>query len=98
AGIAQHAIMKTNPLLNEPVRWLRLPTIFGPTNPPMLAVQLMNPTAAAAAELVRNAEGNAQNDGKYATVPKPTSVNTAISTTFEWGTKNHTPRASAAVN
>jgi hypothetical protein len=30
----------------------------------MLAVQLMKPTAAAAAELLRNAEGSAQNDGR----------------------------------
>jgi hypothetical protein len=30
----------------------------------MLAMQLMNPTAAAAAELVRKAEGNAQKDGR----------------------------------
>jgi hypothetical protein len=29
----------------------------------MLAVQLMKPTAAAAAALVRNADGNAQNAG-----------------------------------
>jgi hypothetical protein len=27
--------------LNEPVRWLKSPMILGPTNPPMLAVQLM---------------------------------------------------------
>ena len=90
--------MKTNPPLNEPLCWLKLPMIFGPTNPPMLAVQLMKPTAAAAAELVRNAEGNAQNDGRYATVQKPTSVNTAIRSTFECGMKNHTPNASAAVS
>ena len=30
----------------------------------MLAVQLMKPTAAAAAELVRNEDGSAQNDGR----------------------------------
>ena len=90
--------MKMNPVLNEPVRWLRLPIIFGPTNPPMLAVQLMNPTAAAAAELVRNAEGKAQKDGRYATVPKPTSEKTAMSSTFECGMKNQTASASAAVS
>jgi hypothetical protein len=39
----------------------------------------MKPTAAAAAELVRNEDGSAQNDGRYATVPKPISVNTTIS-------------------
>src|SRR5947209_7265011 len=94
----QQAIIKTNPLLNEPVRWLSSPMIFGPTNPPMLAVQLMNPTAAAAAERVRNAEGNAQNDGRYATVPKPTSANTTIRSAFECGVRNHAISASAAVN
>ena len=56
--------MNANPLLKEPVRWLSSPMILGPTNPPMLAVQLMKPTAAAAAELLRNALGSAQNDGK----------------------------------
>src|SRR3954469_21599079 len=63
-AIAQQTIIKTKPRENEPVRWLKSPMIFGPKNPPMLAVQLINPTAAAAAELVKNADGNAQNDGK----------------------------------
>ena len=63
-AIIQHAIMKTNPPRNELMRSLSSPMILGPKKPPMLAVQLMNPTAAAAAELVRNAEGSAQNDGK----------------------------------
>ena len=57
----QHATIKINPLRNEPVRWLRSPMILGPRNPPMLAVQLMKPTAAAAAELVRNEDESAQN-------------------------------------
>ena len=39
--------MKINPLWKEPVRWLTSPIILGPANPPMLAVQLMNPTTAA---------------------------------------------------
>src|SRR5437660_923777 len=90
--------MKMNPPRNEPVRWLNSPMILGPTNPPMLAVQLMNPTAAAAAELVRNAEGNAQNDGRYAVVPNPISVNTTMSNAFECGARNHALSASAAVN
>src|SRR5438105_7551307 len=90
--------MKINPPRNEPVRWLKSPMIFGPTNPPMLAVQLMNPTAAAAAELVRNAEGSAQNEGRYATVPNPTSVNTTMSNAFECEKSNQTLSASAAVN
>ena len=55
----------------------------------MLAVQLMKPTAAAAAELVRNEDGSAQNDGRYATVPKPMSVNTTMSSAIECGAKNH---------
>src|SRR6267143_3656131 len=97
-AIVQHAIMKTNPVRNEPVSWLRSPMILGPTNPPMLAVQLMNPTAAAAAELVRNPEGNAQNDGRYAVVPNPISVNTTMSNAFECGAKNHALSATAAVN
>src|SRR6266436_7415126 len=80
-AIVKHTIMKINPAVNEPVRSLRLPIIFGPTKPPMLAVQLMKPIAAAAAELVRNAEGKAQNEGRYATVPNPTSVNTTMSST-----------------
>src|ERR1700674_923752 len=63
-AIVQQAIINVNPLLNEPVRWLSSPMILGPTNPPMLAVQLMKPTAAAAAELLRNALGSAQNDGR----------------------------------
>ena len=52
-AIVQQTIMKRNPPLKEPVRWLSSPMILGPKNPPILAVQLMNPTAAAAAELVR---------------------------------------------
>src|SRR5438445_780424 len=72
--------------------------ILGPKNPPMLAVQLMKPTAAAPAELVRNAEGNAQNDGRYATVPNPTSVNAMMSSAFECGARNHALNATAAVN
>src|SRR5436190_21649922 len=96
--ITQHAAIKRNPLSNEPVRWISLPTIFGPKNPPMLAVQLMNPTAAAAAELDRNAEGNAQNDGKYAMVPNTTTVNTITSTMFECGKTNQEPKATAAVS
>src|SRR5205823_12298397 len=64
----------------------------------MLAVQLMKPTAAAAAELVRNADGNAQNAGRYETVPKPMSVNTRINSAFECGKKNHAASPSAAVN
>src|SRR5580704_6214519 len=97
-AIVQHAIITKNPPLNEPVRWLRSPMILGPKNPPMLAVQLMNPTAAAAAELARNAEGRAQNDGRYATVPNPISVNTKMSSAFECGARNHALSASAAVN
>lgn len=58
--------MKINPPPNEPVRWLRLPMIMGPMNPPMLAVQLMNPTAAAAAaESTRNEVGGDENDSRY---------------------------------
>src|ERR1043166_3538901 len=72
--------------------------ILGPTNPPMLATQLMNPIAAAAAELVRNAEGNAQNEGRYAVVPNPIKVNTRTSHAFECGTTNHAPSAKAAIN
>ena len=60
----QHAIITPKPLLNEPVLWLRSPKIFGPKYPPMLAVQLMNPTAAAAAALVRNSDGNVKKAGK----------------------------------
>src|SRR6202049_3313764 len=88
-AIVQHAIMKINPPRNEPVRWLRSPMILGPKNPPMLAVQLMNPTAAAAAELARNALGSAQNDGRYAVVPNPISVNTTTSSAIECGARNH---------
>src|SRR5438045_7224023 len=87
-----------NPPRNEPVRSLRSPIILGPKNPPMLAVQLMKPTAAAAAELVRNADGNAQNAGRYDTVPKPMSVKTKISIAFECGRKNHVASPTAAVN
>src|SRR5207237_9253670 len=72
--------------------------ILGPKNPPMLAVQLMKPTAAAPAELVRNAEGNAQNDGRYATVPNPTSVSATMSSAFECGARSHALNATAAVN
>src|ERR1043166_12562 len=64
----------------------------------MLAVQLMKPTAAAAAELVRNAEGSAQNEGRYATVPKPSSVKSVTRTAFVCGRKNHATSASAAIN
>ena len=46
--------MKRNPLWKEPLRWLNSPMIFGPTNPPMLAVQLIKPIAAAAAEVERS--------------------------------------------
>src|SRR5262245_53337197 len=87
-----------NPELKEPLLWLRFPIIFGPTNPPMLAVQLMNPTAAAAAELVRNAEGKTQNDGRYATVPKPMTVNTVTRSALECGRKNQLASATAAVS
>src|SRR5689334_141465 len=62
--ITKQMIISANPVLNEPVRSLKLPNIFGPTNPPMLAVQLMNPTAAAAAALVRNSEGKLKKAGK----------------------------------
>src|SRR5438874_8750845 len=64
----------------------------------MLAMQLMKPTAAAAAELVRNEDGSAQNDGRYAIVPKTTSENTTTSSAFEDGRKNHALSASADVN
>src|SRR5690349_14588980 len=64
----------------------------------MLAVQLMKPTAAAAADLVRNAEGNAQNAGKYDTVPNPISVNARMSSVFERGKINHRLKPSAAVS
>src|SRR5437764_13544667 len=80
-AIVQHAIIKTNPPSNEPVRWLNSPMILGPTNPPMLAVQLMKPIAAAAAELERNELGSAQNEGRYAVVPNPIKVNTTMSST-----------------
>src|SRR5437016_3281357 len=94
-AIVQHAIIKTNPPSNEPVRWLNSPMILGPTNPPMLAVQLMKPTAAAAAELERNELGSAQNEGRYAVVPKPIKVNTTMSSAFECGARSHAPSASA---
>ena len=58
------AIIITKPLVNDPVRWLRLPNIFGPKNPPMLAVQLIKPIAAAAAALVKISEGRVKNAGK----------------------------------
>jgi len=51
--------MKINPLWKEPVRRRRSPIILGPTNPPMLAVQLMNPTTAAGAELASALESRA---------------------------------------
>src|SRR5256885_15655470 len=57
----------------------------------------MNPTAAAAAELVRNADGSAQNAGKYATVPKPSKVKTQTSIMLECGRTNHAASAIAAV-
>ena len=63
-AIVQHAIMKIKPPRKEPVRWLSSPMTLGPKNPPMLAVQLMNPTAAAAADEDRNELGKAQNDGR----------------------------------
>ena len=63
-AMTKHAIMKMNPLSNEPVRSLRRPIIVGPKNPPMLAVQLIKPTAAAAADAERKELGNAQKDGK----------------------------------
>src|ERR1051325_2172387 len=64
----------------------------------MLAVQLIKPTAVAAAALLRNADGNAQNAGKYETVPKPISVKTKISIAFECGRKNQAASPRAAVN
>src|SRR6266436_4728762 len=64
----------------------------------MLAVQLMNPTAAAAAELARNALGSAQNDGRYAMVPNATNVKTVTNSTALCGSKNQMPRAIALVN
>src|SRR5438105_15166291 len=64
----------------------------------MLAVQLIKPTAAAAAELVRNADGSAQNAGKYETVHNPVSVNTLMSNALECGKANHNVRPSAALN
>src|SRR4051812_48439307 len=70
----------------------------GQKSPPMLAMQLMKPTAAAAADRVRNADGSAQKAGKYATVPKPSSVKIAINAASECGKKNHAVRASAATN
>ena len=63
-AMIQQTIIITNPLANEPLCWLRLPTNFGPKNPAMLAVQLINPTAAAAPPLVRNSEGKVKNAGK----------------------------------
>ena len=64
----------------------------------MLAVQLIKPIAAAAAELVRNALGNAQNDGRYAIVPNATKVKTTINNTALCGRKNQAPSAIALVN
>src|SRR5438445_4637318 len=64
----------------------------------MLAVQLIKPTAAAAAELVRNVNGSDNNAGKYETDPNPISVNTLYSNTLECGKANHIVRPSAAVN
>ena len=58
----------------------------------------MNPTAAAAAELDRNAEGNAQNAGRYEIVPNTTKVNIVTSSAFDCGRTNHRPSARAAVN
>ena len=63
-AMIQETIIITNPLSNEPLCWLRLPMNFGPKNPAMLPVQLINPTAAAAAPLVRNSEGKVKNAGK----------------------------------
>src|SRR5262249_52907473 len=62
----------------------------------MLAVQLMNPTAAAAAALVRNSEGKVKNAGKYAIVPHPIMLHNATSSALECGRTNQarvpTPR------
>src|ERR1700720_2139223 len=74
------------------------PIILGPKNPPMLAVQLINPTAAAAAELVKNALGSAQNDGRYAMVPNATNVKTVTNSTVLCDRKNQAPSATALVN
>ena len=63
-AIVQHAIMKIKPLRKEPVRWLSSPMILGPKNPPILAVQLINPTAAAAPEEDKNRLGSAQKEGR----------------------------------
>ena len=64
----------------------------------MLAVQLIKPTAAAAAELVKNALGSAQNDGRYAMVPNATNVKTVTNSTALCGRKNQAPSAIALVN
>src|SRR3954471_20599586 len=64
----------------------------------MLATQLMNPTAAAAADLVRNADGKDQNDGREAIVPNAIRLNTTTSNAFECGRINQVPSATAAVN
>src|SRR6202045_3237816 len=64
----------------------------------MLAVQLIKPTAAAAAELVKNALGSAQNDGRYAMVPNATNVKTMTKSTALCVRQNQAPSAIALVN
>src|SRR4051812_6491874 len=64
----------------------------------MLAVQLMNPMAAAAAALFRNAEGNAQKAGRYAQVPAATIAKTKMRSALECGNTNQAPSATAAAN
>src|ERR1700738_307380 len=58
----------------------------------------MNPTAAAAAALVRNSEGSVKKAGKYATVPVPIMAHNTTSRPFECGSKNHAPSAAAAAS
>ena len=52
------------PPKNELLFALRYPTTYGPTNPPRLPIEFINPIEAAAAGPARMVVGSAQKEGK----------------------------------
>ena len=60
------AINITYPACKDPVRVFRYPKITGPRNPAVFAIELITPTAAAAAEALNVSVGIDQNTGRNA--------------------------------
>src|SRR4051794_15565961 len=69
AAASRNPLIANRPAENEPVRSVSHPMMLGPTNPPMVPIELMNASPPAAATPVRKRGGMLQNNPRAPLMP-----------------------------